>query len=130
MNAFIVDLENRPGLLAGLAESIAARGINITAVAAATATDRGQVAVLTDDEEGTRSALDDAGVTFRTCRVVSAALEHRPGSLADAARRLATAGINVEAMLVTGLEADRVTVAFAVDDADGARAALGDLARA
>ena len=36
VNAFIVELENRPGMLAGLAEAIAGRGINITAVAAAT----------------------------------------------------------------------------------------------
>lgn len=128
MNAFIVELENRPGMLAGLAEAIAGRGINITAVAAATSTDRGEVALLTDDEAGTRAALDDAGVTYRTCAVVSAVLDHRPGSLADATRRLATAGVNVEALLATGMENDRVVLALGVDDADGARAALGELA--
>ena len=128
MNAFIVEMENRPGMLAGLTEAIGGRGINITAVAAATSTDRGAVALLTDNEAGTSSALDDAGVTYRTCAVVSAVLDHRPGSLADAARRLATAGVNVEALLATGMEEGRVVVAFAVDDADGARAALGELA--
>jgi hypothetical protein len=60
--------------------------------------------------------------------VVSTVLDHRPGSLADATRRLATAGVNVEALLATGMENDRVVLALGVDDADGARAALGELA--
>jgi hypothetical protein len=128
VDAFIVELENRPGMLAGLAEAIAGRGINITAIAAATSTDSGAVALLTDNEAGTRAALDDAGVTYRACSVVSATLEHRPGSLADAARRLATAGINVEALLATGMDDGNVVVAFAVDDPEAARGALGELA--
>lgn len=128
MDVFIVSLENRPGMLAGLAESLGNRGINITAVAAATTTDTGAVALTTDDDAGTRAALDDAGVDYRACGGVEAALEHRPGTLAAAARRLADAGVNVEAVFATGMEGGRVTVAFAVDDADAARAALGDLA--
>jgi len=127
MNVFIVSMENRPGMLAGLAESLAGRGINITAVAAATTADTGAVALTTDDEAGTRAALDAAGVDYRTSGSVSAALEHRPGTLAAAARSLADAGVNVEAVFATGMEGGRVTVTFAVDDADAARAALGDL---
>lgn len=128
MDVFIVSLENRPGMLAGLAESIAGRGINITNIAAATTTDAGAVALTTDDDAGTRSALDEAGVDYRGCSTVEAALAHQPGTLAAAARRLADAGVNVEAVFATGMDGGRVTIAFAVDDADAARAALGDLA--
>jgi hypothetical protein len=130
MDLFIVSMENRPGMLAGLAESIAARGVNITAVAAATTTDSGAVALMTDDDAATRAALDGAGVDYRTCGAVSASLEHRPGSLAAAARRLADAGVNIDAVLATGMEGGRVTVAFGVDDAVAARSALGELASA
>jgi hypothetical protein len=125
MDVFIVSLENRPGMLAGLTESLAGRGINITNVAAATTTDTGAVALTTDDEAGTRAALDDAGVDYRTSAAVESALEHRPGTLAAAARKLADAGVNVEAVFATGMDGGRVTVAFAVDDADAARTALG-----
>jgi hypothetical protein len=128
MDVFIVSLENRPGMLAGLTESLAGREINITAVAAATTTDRGAVALTTDDEAGTRAALDGAGLDYRTSAAVTATLEHRPGALAAAARRLADAGVNVEAVFVTGMDGGRVSVAFAVDDADAARGALADLA--
>lgn len=126
MDVFIVSLENRPGMLAGLAESIAGRGINITNIAAATTTDAGAVALTTDDDAGTRSALDEAGVDYRATGAVTAALEHRPGTLAAAARRLADAGVNVEAVFATGMDGGRVTIAFAVDDPAAAQAALGD----
>lgn len=128
MDAFIIELENRPGMLAGLTEAIAARGINIEAVAAATSPDRGSVALLTSDAGATSSVLDESGVTYRTCGVVQASLEHRPGSLAAAARRLADAGVNVEALLPTGIQGGSVTLALAVDDVEAARSALGELA--
>jgi hypothetical protein len=115
-------------MLAGLAEAIAEKGINITNVAAATSTDTGSVALLTNDAAGTRAVLDATGVTYRTCGLVSASLEDRPGSLAAAARRIADAGVNIDALFVTGTDGGRVTIALAVDDVDAARAALGDLA--
>jgi hypothetical protein len=128
MDVFIIELENRPGMLAGVAEAIAQKGINITNVAGATSSDAGAVALLTNDVAGTRSVLDASGVTYRTCGLVSASLEDRPGSLAAAARRIADAGVNIDALFATGMDGGRVTLALAVDDVDAARSALGDLA--
>jgi hypothetical protein len=125
MNAFIIELENRPGVLADITEAIAQKGINITAIAAATATDMGSVALLTNDEAGTRGALQGTGANFREVALVSSAIEDRPGSLAQAARRLADAGVNIEALFATGSEGGKVTIAFAVNDAEAARTALG-----
>ncbi|HEX2194089.1 MAG TPA: ACT domain-containing protein [Candidatus Limnocylindria bacterium] len=130
MDAFIIELENRPGMLAGLAESIAGRGINITAIAGAAARDSGAVAIITNDEAAARSVLDEIGVTYRPSALVSAGLEDKPGALADAARRLADAGVNVEALIATGSQGGKITIAFAVDDPDAARTALGELAGA
>ncbi|HET6381467.1 MAG TPA: ACT domain-containing protein [candidate division Zixibacteria bacterium] len=128
MNAFIIELANKPGMLADVAEAIAEKGINITAVAGATSGQSGSVAILTNDEAGTRSVLESRGITFRAIPLVSATMPHRPGSLADASRRLANAGVNIEALFVTGSSGDNATVAFAVEDADAARQALGELA--
>ena len=44
------------------------------------------------------------------------------------ARRLGERGINVEIVMPTGFVGGRVTVAFGVDDPQGAAEALGDLA--
>lgn len=128
MNAFIIELENRPGMLAGVAEAIAQKGINITGVAGGTAAEKGSVVILTNDEAATRSVLDASGVSYREAGLVSAALEDRPGSLAAAARRLADQGVNIEALLATGMEGGKITIAFAVDDVASARSALGELA--
>ncbi|MGH2455463.1 MAG: ACT domain-containing protein [Candidatus Limnocylindria bacterium] len=128
MNAFIIDLENRPGSLARVAEAIAEKGINITGVAGVTSGATGSITILANDEPGTRVALEGIGATYREVALISARLAHRPGSLADAARRLADAGVNIEALLPTGMDGGTVTVAFAVGDPQAATQALGELA--
>lgn len=126
MSAYIVEMENRPGMLAGLTEAIADKGINVTGVAAVTSGESGAVAILTDDEAGTRAVLEESGLRYREVATVETAMQHRPGSLAEGSRSLARAGVNVEAVLVTGMDDEqRVMVVFAVDDAEAAAGALG-----
>ena len=125
MNAFIVDLTNTPGELAELAEAIAQKGINIETFAGATAGGSGAVVLVTNDEAGTRRAIADAGCSSREVELVMASLDHVPGSLAAATRKLADAGINIEAAMPTGMAGDKVTVAFATDNPAKAREILG-----
>jgi hypothetical protein len=125
MNAFIVDLTNKPGELARLTDAIAQKGINITSFAGATAGGMGSVVLTTNDESGTRKAITDAGFRAREIELVMAQLEHMPGSLAAAAKKLADAGINIEAALPTGMAGDKVSVAFATDQPAKARELLG-----
>ena len=51
-------------------------------------------------------------------------LRQEPGTLAKAARRLADAGINIEALLPIGMEGNEVHVAFVTNDAVKARQVL------
>jgi hypothetical protein len=83
---------------------------------------------LTNDEAGTRRALQDGGFTTREIEVVPAAVENRPGSLASVARDLANAGVNIEAAMATGMAGNNVTIAFATSDPAKARSALGSRA--
>jgi hypothetical protein len=128
MRAFIVRLENRPGSLADLTEALGERGINISAVSGMTWDEGGGLGVITNDEAGTRSVLDDRGADYREIELVSAELDDQPGSLGAAARRLAQKGVNIEAVIPTGMQGSRVSVAFGVNDAAAAREALGELA--
>ena len=125
MNAFIVELTNKPGELARLANAIAQKGINIEAFAGTTAGGAGSVVLVTNDEAGTRRAISDAGCSSREVELVMAALEHVPGSLAAATKKLADAGINIEAALPTGMAGGKVTVSFATDQPAKAREILG-----
>ena len=128
MRAFIVNLENQPGALASLGEALGERGINISGIAGTAWESSGAIGLITNDDAGTRAVLDDRGIAHRDVEVVSAGLEDRPGSLGDAARRLAEAGVNIELIMPTGMQGSRITVALGVSDADAARTALGDLA--
>ncbi len=128
MNAFIVDLDDKPGEAARVTEAIAAKGIDLTGFAGATTAGHGVVVLISNDEAGTRSALAAAGFSPREVEVVPAAIENRPGGLAVVARRLADAGVNIAAAFATGMSGDRITVAIATPDAAAARAALGDAA--
>jgi len=125
MNAFIVELTNKPGELARVTEAIAQKGINIEGFAGATAGGAGTVVIVTNDEAGTRRALSDAGAGAREVELVMASLDHVPGSLAAAARKLADAGINIEAAMPTGMAGDKVTVSFATDNPAKTREILG-----
>jgi hypothetical protein len=127
VNAFIVDLKNKPGELAKVTEAIAAKGIDITGFSAATCADTGSVAFLTSDEAGTQQALTSGHWTYRPFEVVTASVANRPGSLAQATRRLADAGINIEAAIATGMTGGNLQVGFVTDNATKAKDALGDL---
>ena len=129
MHAFIVRLPNRPGSLADLGDALGERGINITGISGRTWGDgAGALAIITNDENGARSVLEERNDDYREVSLVSASLEDRPGSRGDAARRLARADVNIEAVIPTGMQGSRVTVAPGVDDETAAREALGDLA--
>ena len=121
MNAFIVELKNQPGELARATESIAQKGINLLGFTGATCGDSGRIVLLTDDDAVAKRALGDAGFQPREVELVVARLADRPGSLAETARRLADAGINIEAALPTGMDGGKVSVAFVTDNPSKAR---------
>ena len=127
MNTFIVDLKNKPNELARVTEAIAQKGIDITAFSASTCGDSGSFAVVTNDEAGTRRVLDEGKWTYRTFGVIEASIANRPGALAEVARKLGKAGVNVEAAFPTGSVGGTVHLAFATDNPTKAREALGDL---
>jgi hypothetical protein len=116
MQVFLVDLKNKPGELARVTEAIAAKGINIEAFSGATCSDSGRVALMTSDEPTTRTVLKSADFTYTELEATDAAFRHEPGALAKAARRLADAGINIEAALPVGMEGNEVHVAFVTSD--------------
>jgi hypothetical protein len=128
VRAFIVKLENRPGTLAALGEALGERGINISGVAGTTWDGEGAIALITNDDAGARSVLEDRELSYRDVEIVSAGLEDKPGALGLAARRLADRGVNIEMIMPTGMQGTRITVAFGVDDPAGAREALGEMA--
>ena len=124
MNAFLVELQNKTGELARVTEAIAAKGVNITAVSGANCGSSGSLAILTADDTSTRAALKDAKFSFKEVEATETPIGNMPGALAKVARRLADAGVNIEALLPTGKQGNDVTVAFVTSDPAKARQIL------
>jgi hypothetical protein len=124
MNAFLIELDNKVGELARVAEALAAKGINITGVSGSTCGDGGSVALLAADEAGAQAALEGIGCSFRAAEATDTTMRHEPGALAKAARRLADGGVNIEAVMITGMRGDDVVVTFVTGDPAKARSLL------
>jgi hypothetical protein len=121
---FVVQFDNRPGELAHLARALGARGINITHISCA---GMGKIACafMTTEMEGqTRDVLRGLGYEYLEGATVVVDVMDRPGGLADVAERFAAAGVNILGTLCVGRREGVLEMAFAVDDATKARAAL------
>src|SRR5437867_12282103 len=79
-----------PGALAGLADTIAAHGINIRAIGGAEIGGSGGVALMVNDdqEDGLERALRSAGYTGVEVDSVEVEMEDRPGGLAESGKEI------------------------------------------
>lgn len=124
MRAFLIELPDKPGALADVAEAIAAKGVNIVSVSGATCGEMGRIAIATDDEANTRAALGGIQGTFEEKEITTTLLPNQPGSLAKAARQLANKGVNIESALLMGMKGQDIEVGFVTSDPVVARDAL------
>ncbi len=118
----LIEVENKPGALAKVAAAVSDAGVNISA---ATCTRPGETAamhILVKYPEAAKHALATAFVTVTSEReVVVVDADDRPGVLADLARKVAEAGVNLDLLYV----ATKTRVVFGSPDMDGLRRALG-----
>jgi hypothetical protein len=124
MTAFLVDLENKPGALATVAEALGARGVNITGVTGSSCGDGGRAAITTADDATARTVLQGLKTKFKEYEVTESSLTNTPGSLGKVARRLADAGVNIEAIMPTGMSGNEIHVGFVTDNPIKARDVL------
>jgi hypothetical protein len=125
MQAFILDLDNRPGSWADVAEKIADKGVNILGFGL-TGDGHGYVGFVGSDDASTRKTLDDIRCKYREVDILPVTLEHVPGTAAKLARTLGNAGVNIEFFMPTGESGGRMIAAVGVDRIDEARRLLGN----
>jgi hypothetical protein len=119
-----VVLSDEPGQLATLGGATGMAGVNIDGMCAFTGEGRGIIHVLVADRVVDRavSALEEAGMGVADRRqVLVIDIEDRPGSIAEVARELAEAGVNIELLYSTF---GGIKLVIATDDMASARAAL------
>jgi hypothetical protein len=114
-------LENRPGILADLCAHLCDRGIDVRALMTLDSTDTGAVRMVVDKPEAAAEILTEAGVAHTGCECLAVHMPNYPGGLADVARVLSLAGVNID--YIYGSSAPGVSTAigvFGVSDLDRA----------
>ena len=121
----LVTLEDKPGELALVGETLGKAGINIEGMCAMGHEGRGIIHILVEDAAETRRALEAVGVKVEgesdVILLDMTADMNSPGTLGRQTRKVADAGVNLRfAYLATGNRA-----VIGADDLTAARTALG-----
>jgi hypothetical protein len=117
----VIDVENTPGALARVAAAVSDAGVNLAAATCVGPSERAELHILVKHPEAARHSLATAQLAVtREREVVVVDVEDRPGVLADLARKIAVAGVNLDLVYI----ATRNRVVFGAPDLDALRAAL------
>jgi hypothetical protein len=118
----VIDVENTPGALATVAAAISDAGVNIAAATCVGKADMAEMHILVPHAEAARHALSISGLAVQhEHEVVVVDVDDRPGVLADLARKIADAGINLNVVYV----ATHDRVVFGSPDIEALKKVLG-----
>lgn len=117
----LIEVDNEPGALAAVTTAISDAGVNIAAATCTGAHEKAELHILVPHAEAARHALaiSNLGVTSER-EVVVIPAEDRPGELADIARRVAKAGVNIDLLYI----ATGTRVVLGSPDLDGLKSVL------
>lgn len=121
-----IQLTNKPGDLARVAQALARRGVNIKALAGLSLNGMALARILPDDIVAARGAFEAANIRFTESEVNLVLLENKAGVLASVTDRLGEAGINLEAIYVAGIADDLVELAIVSDNPKKAKKVLDE----
>lgn len=117
----LIDVENSPGALATVAAAISDAGVNIAAATCVGAADHAELHILVPHAEAARHSLSICGLGVTKEReVVVVEVHDQPGVLADLARKIAKAGVNLDLVYV----ATQDRVVFGSPDLPGLKSVL------
>lgn len=118
----VIQVDNEPGALAKVATAVSDAGVNLAAATCTRAGDKADLHILVKHAEAAKRALAISGLAVTEEReVVVVQADDRPGALADLARKVAKAGVNLDLVYV----ATGTRIVFGSPDLEGLKAALG-----
>jgi len=116
----IVRINNRPGALARVTSSLAAKDINIEAVIATVEGADAVVRLVTSDHQRTINTLIEQQLEVQETKVVVAEAVHRPGLLQHITGKLAGENLDLYYLYATAAEVDKCLVVFSSTNNDWA----------
>lgn len=118
----LIRVANEPGMLARVAAAVSDAGVNLAAATCTRPGESAELHVLVKHAEAAKHALAIAGLAVTAEReVVVVETDDRPGALADLARKVADAGVNLDLLYL----ATNTRVVFGSADLPALREALG-----
>lgn len=118
----LIRVENEPGALAKVAAAVSDAGVNLAAATCTRPGDTADLHILVKHAEAAKRALAISGLVVTEEReVVVVDADDRPGALADLARKVAEAGVNLDLLYL----ATNTRVVFGSPDLAGLKQALG-----
>ena len=89
-------LENKPGALAQVCSELATKDINILAMSVLDTIDSGLIRMVVSDPARAKKVLEESGLNVIETDVLALEMTDKPGTLAEIAKQLYKARINIE----------------------------------
>jgi hypothetical protein len=117
----VIEVDNEPGALARVATAISDAGVNVSAATCFGNGERAELHILVPHAAAAKHVLGISNLAVtREREVVVVDVEDRPGVLADLARQIADAGVDLDLLYI----ATRNRVVFGSADLEALKAAL------
>ena len=119
-----VFIENKPGHLEQILETLGQGGVNLIALTVAETTDFGVLRMIVADPPKAANLLRNRQITCSTTEVLAVELDDRPGALWEALKAFSKRDLNIEYMYTfTDKRKDKAVMIFRFDTMDAARKA-------
>ena len=120
---FSLNLPDVPGTLNDVCVALSKYDVNIKSIAGV-ATQECTLALITDDDIGTRKAFTDLGIDFVENETLTMELPDQSGALSNVTRVLTDAEVNISAIYILNRSEDVTEIAIRVDNPNLARQVL------
>ena len=118
-------LENKPGTLAKVCDSLSQAGINIIGFSVSDAVDHAVIRIIVNDEQKAIHLLGNSGLLVIESDVLEVAIPNHPGALQELAEKLSRANINIHyAYGTSGSNTPEAILYMRVSDIENARKIL------
>ena len=126
MQRIVVMAENRIGVIAQIAGTLAEGGVNLNSIATENEGQHGVVIITTDRTDHALAILNEAGFKAVSDEAVLVQLPDQPGALANLAGAIKDAGLNIRTFHIIERREDYATAAITTDDQERAKTALAN----
>ncbi|MFH1285897.1 MAG: ACT domain-containing protein [Candidatus Micrarchaeota archaeon] len=124
MKQLTIRMENKVGELARVCEVLGSAGVNLRSISAQGEGSEGVVRLITEDEKTAMNTLKKNGFNAIASDTVILSLTDKPGELAKATKRLASAGVNIHSVYLLGKEGGKADLVITADNLAAAMSAL------